>query len=50
LLEIVESAKKLGANGIINLDVEYNPGTNDMYGKEVIPSSYIASGMDIKYL
>ena len=50
LLEIVESAKKLGANGIINLDVKYNPGTNDIYGKEVIPSSYIASGMAIKYL
>ncbi len=48
LFELVESAKKLGANGIINLDVKYNPGTNDMYGNEVVPSSYTASGMAIK--
>ena len=48
LFEIVESAKKMGANGIINLDVTYSPGTNDMYGNEVVPSSYTASGMAIK--
>lgn len=49
LFEIVESAKKLGANGIINLDVVYSPGTVDMKNKEITPSYYIASGMAISF-
>lgn len=48
LFEIVEAAKELGANGIINLDVSYQSGTVDINGNEITPSSYSASGMAIK--
>lgn len=45
---LIESAKELGANGIINLNIIYTPDVINGYGHVVSPSSYIISGMAIK--
>lgn len=45
---LIESAKELGANGIINLNIVHTPDVINGYGHVVSPSSYIISGMAIK--
>lgn len=50
LSELVNASKELGANGIINLEVNYISATYDKYGDVASPSSYIVSGMAIKSL
>lgn len=46
--ELISSAQKLGANGIINLKITYTPSVHDKYGNIISPSSYVVSGMAIK--
>lgn len=46
--ELITAAKKLGANGIINLNLRYTSAIYDKNGIIISPSSYVVSGMAIK--
>ena len=50
IANLVETSKKLGANGVINLDVGYISAITDKNGSIISPSSYVVSGMAIKSL
>lgn len=46
--EIVIIADEAGADGIINLNIQYESGVYGKYGSVVRPPMYIATGMAIK--
>ncbi len=46
--ELISAAQKLGANGIINLNLRYTGAIYDKNGNIISPSSYVVSGMAIK--
>ncbi len=47
ILELILAARKLRANGIINLKIIYTPPAYGNYGILISPSSYVVSGMAI---
>ncbi len=48
--ELVSLSKEMGANGIINLKMNYNPAIYDKNGNVITASSYVVTGMAIKRL
>lgn len=46
--ELIESARKMGADAIINLQIVYNAPISNKYGVILSPSSYVVSGMAVK--